>query len=85
MITVYLYLHLFCLVIIAWLFLGAFLFLICSSVSAFICSFATEITSKRGGTMPRVKKPAKVKELIRLRMKDLANGNKSLYLGTVAK
>lgn len=30
--------------------------------------------------MPRVKKPAKVKEPIRLRMKDLANGNKSLYL-----
>ena len=30
--------------------------------------------------MPRVKKPAKVKEPIRLRMKELANGNKSLYL-----
>ena len=30
--------------------------------------------------MPRVKKPAKVKEPIHLRMKDLANGNKSLYL-----
>ena len=30
--------------------------------------------------MPRVKKPTKVKEPIRLRMKELANGNKSLYL-----
>ena len=30
--------------------------------------------------MPRVRKPAKVKEPIRLRMKELANGNKSLYL-----
>jgi len=30
--------------------------------------------------MPRVKKPAKVKEPIRLRTKELANGNKSLYL-----
>ena len=30
--------------------------------------------------MPRVKKPAKVKEPIRLRMKELAIGNKSLYL-----
>ena len=30
--------------------------------------------------MPRVKKPAKIKEPIRLRMKELANGNKSLYL-----
>ena len=30
--------------------------------------------------MPRVKKPAKVKEPVRLRMKELANGNKSLYL-----
>ncbi|BFK47627.1 tyrosine-type recombinase/integrase [Alistipes sp. i18-0019-D1] len=30
--------------------------------------------------MPRVKKPAKVKEPIRLRMKELANGSKSLYL-----
>ena len=30
--------------------------------------------------MPRVKKPAIVKEPIRLRMKELANGNKSLYL-----
>lgn len=30
--------------------------------------------------MPRVKKPAKVKEPIRLRVKELANGNKSLYL-----
>ena len=30
--------------------------------------------------MPRVKKPAKVKEPIRLRMKEVANGNKSLYL-----
>jgi len=77
---VYLYLHLFCLVIVIWLFFGTFLFLICSLISAFICSFAAEITSKRGGTMPRVKKPAKVKEPIRLRMKDLANGNKSLYL-----
>ena len=76
----YLYLHLFCLAIVAWLFFGTFLFLICSLISAFICSFAAEITSKRGGTMPRVKKPAKVKEPIRLRMKDLANGNKSLYL-----
>ena len=80
MIIVYLYLHLFCLVIVTWLFFGTFLFLICSLISAFICSFAAEITSKRGGTMPRVKKPAKVKEPIRLRMKDLANGNKSLYL-----
>ena len=32
--------------------------------------------------MPRVKKPAKVKEPIRLRMKELANGNKSLYTVT---
>ena len=63
-----------------WLFWGTFLFLICFLISAFICSFAAEITSKRGGTMPRVKKPAKVKEPIRLRMKELANGNKSLYL-----
>ena len=30
--------------------------------------------------MPRVKQTAKVKEPIRLRMKELANGNKSLYL-----
>lgn len=30
--------------------------------------------------MPRIKKPSKVKEPIRLRMKELANGNKSLYL-----
>ena len=30
--------------------------------------------------MPRVKKPAKVKEPIRLRMKALANGNSSIYL-----
>lgn len=30
--------------------------------------------------MPRVKKPAKIKEPIRLRMKELANGSKSLYL-----
>ena len=30
--------------------------------------------------MPRVRKPAKVKEPIRLRRKELANGNKSLYL-----
>ena len=30
--------------------------------------------------MPRVKKPAKVKEPIRLRMKELADGSKSLYL-----
>lgn len=30
--------------------------------------------------MPRVKKPTKVKEPIRLRVKELANGNKSLYL-----
>lgn len=30
--------------------------------------------------MPRVRKPAKVKEPIRLRMKELANGSKSLYL-----
>jgi len=30
--------------------------------------------------MPRVKKPAKVKEPIRLRMKGLADGSKSLYL-----
>lgn len=30
--------------------------------------------------MPRIKKSAKVKEPIRLRMKDLANENKSLYL-----
>ncbi|MGH6555516.1 hypothetical protein ACRFA2_22110 [Bacteroides hominis] len=29
--------------------------------------------------MPRVKKPAKVKEPVRLRMKELVNGNKSLY------
>lgn len=74
------YLHLLFIFAGVWLFLGTFLFLICSLISAFICSFAAEITSKRGGTMPRVKKPAKVKEPIRLRMKDLANGNKSLYL-----
>lgn len=30
--------------------------------------------------MPRIKKPAKVKEPIRLRMKELADGSKSLYL-----
>ena len=30
--------------------------------------------------MPRIKKPAKVKEPIRLRMKELANGSQSLYL-----
>ena len=30
--------------------------------------------------MPRVRKPAKVKEPIRLRMKELSNGSKSLYL-----
>lgn len=30
--------------------------------------------------MARVKKPAKLKEPIRLRMKDLSGGNKSLYL-----
>ena len=30
--------------------------------------------------MPRVKKPAEVKEPVRLRMKELVNGNKSLYL-----
>ncbi len=30
--------------------------------------------------MPRIKKPQKVKEPIRLRMKDLSNGSKSLYL-----
>lgn len=30
--------------------------------------------------MPRIKKPSKVKEPVRLRMKELANGNKSLYL-----
>ena len=30
--------------------------------------------------MPRVRKPAKVKEPIRLRMKELADGSKSLYL-----
>mgnify|MGYP001140889573 CR=1 FL=1 len=30
--------------------------------------------------MPRVKKPTKVKEPIRLRMKELADGSKSLYL-----
>jgi integrase len=35
---------------------------------------------KKGGIMPRVKKPAKVKEPIRLRMKELADGSKSLYL-----
>lgn len=33
--------------------------------------------------MPRVKKPAKVKEPIRLRMKELANGSKSLYLDII--
>ena len=63
-----------------WFFFRYILFLICSSVSAFICSFAADISSKRGGNMPRVKKPAKVKEPVRLRMKELANGNKSLYL-----
>ena len=30
--------------------------------------------------MPRIKKPKKVKEPIRLRMKDLSDGSKSLYL-----
>lgn len=30
--------------------------------------------------MPRVREPAKVKEPIRLRMKELSNGSKSLYL-----
>ena len=30
--------------------------------------------------MPRVRKPTKVKEPIRLRMKELSNGSKSLYL-----
>lgn len=30
--------------------------------------------------MPRVKKPTKVKEPIRLRMKPLSDGSKSLYL-----
>ena len=30
--------------------------------------------------MPCIKKPSKVKEPVRLRMKELTNGNKSLYL-----
>ena len=33
--------------------------------------------------MPRVRKPAKVKEPIRLRMKELANGNKKLVSGYI--
>lgn len=32
--------------------------------------------------MPRTRKPIKVKEPIRLRTKELANGSKSLYLDT---
>jgi len=68
------------LIIVAWLFLGTFLFLICSLIRIILSTFVAGITSKRGEAMPRVKKPAKVKEPIRLRMKDLANGNKSLYL-----
>jgi integrase len=63
-----------------WFFFGTFLFLICSLIRIVLRTFVAEITSKRGGAMPRVKKPAKVKEPIRLRMKELANGNKSLYL-----
>ena len=35
--------------------------------------------------MPRIKKPAKVKEPIRLRMKELADGSKSLYLDIYPK
>ena len=34
----------------------------------------------KGHNMPRKKKPQKVKEPIRLRTKELANGSKSLYL-----
>ena len=76
----YLYLLLFYLFIVDWLFFGTFLFLICSLSWIILSTFVAEITSKRGGIMPRVKKPTKVKEPIRLRMKELANGNKSLYL-----
>lgn len=76
----YLYLLLFYLFIVDWLFFGTFLFLICSLFWIILSTFVAEITSKRGGIMPRVKKPTKVKEPIRLRMKELANGNKSLYL-----
>lgn len=76
----YLYLLLFYLFIVAWLFFGTFLFLICSLSWIILSTFVAEITSKRGRIMPRVKKPTKVKEPIRLRMKELANGNKSLYL-----
>lgn len=74
------YLLLFYLIIVAWFFFGTFLFLICSLIRIILSTFVAGITSKRGGIMPRVKKPAKVKEPIRLRMKELANGNKSLYL-----
>ena len=35
--------------------------------------------------MPRIKKPKKVKEPIRLRMKDLSDGSKSLYLDILEK
>lgn len=70
------YFHLFAVFIVVRLFFGVFLFLICSSIRVILSTFAAERTS----IMPRVKKPAKVKEPIRLRMKELANGSKSLYL-----
>lgn len=37
----------------------------------------------KGDNMPRTKKPTKVKEPIRLRTKELADGSKSLYLDNI--
>lgn len=44
----YLYLLLFYLIIVAWLFFSAFLFLICSLFWIILSTFVAEITSKRG-------------------------------------
>jgi len=48
-----------------------------SDYSFYLCGSKNE---QKVRIMPRVKKPAKVKEPIRLRMKELADGSKSLYL-----
>lgn len=48
-----------------------------SDNSFYLCGGKNE---RKREIMPRVRKPAKVKEPIRLRMKELADGSKSLYL-----
>ena len=64
-----------CLVLIRYIFVSC-LFLV-SDYYFYLCNRNNE---KKELLMPRVKKPTKVKEPIRLRMKPLSDGSKSLYL-----